>query len=132
MKHPPVLDFSQQETFKSAPQYEGELIDSERIKMLESAVGKEVFVEIAELFMAETRNGMKKILSALETQTCIHIANKSHTIKSSAATLGCMSLAELLEDIEREAKEQQLENLYPLITRKEQDYVIENIKKFKT
>jgi len=112
-------ELSQQETLPNAPQYNSELIDSERLKKLEGAVGNEIFVEIAELFVTDAKKGMKEILSAFETQSCPQIANKSHAMKSSAATLGCVTLAKLLQEIELETKEENLERLCPMITRLE-------------
>lgn len=106
MKHAPltrdnIFVTSEESFLKDA----NELVDIKQLEYLEEAIGRESFLEVANLYIAEARSSMTDILEAYESRVFVRIAGKSHSGKSGAATLGCVSLAETFKDIEVLAKQ---------------------------
>lgn len=89
-----------------------QLIDKEESEKLHSELGVELFVQIGDVFKVEATERLGEILAAYEAQDLEDLAKKSHSIRSSAATLGCTPLADQLKKIELLARESDFDSLH--------------------
>jgi HPt (histidine-containing phosphotransfer) domain-containing protein len=92
------------------------LVDRQQLQSLEQALGAASVIEIAMLFAIEARNSMAKILDAFERGSFDEIVSTAHTTKSGAATLGCMVLADIFTDMEKQARGKETAKLDALIS----------------
>jgi HPt (histidine-containing phosphotransfer) domain-containing protein len=82
------------------------MIDWDRIRELESDIGKDSFAELAELFVAE----VEAELDAIDTSAPKEVlARQLHALKGSALNLGFADLAKLCAEGEMRAAAGQIE-----------------------
>lgn len=81
------------------------LLDEQEAEKLHGELGVEVFRQINGVFQVEARERLDEIVTANQVRQGDDLAKKAHSIRSSAATLGCLPLAKRLKDIELLARD---------------------------
>lgn len=72
---------------------------------LQTELGNELFVQIADVFQAEATERLTEIMDAHRARNGDNLAKRAHSIRSSAETLGCIPLSDRLKKIELLARE---------------------------
>ncbi|MBI9044865.1 MAG: Hpt domain-containing protein [Anaerolineaceae bacterium] len=80
-------------------------------------LGIDIFVELVELFISETPGYLQKVIIAFENTNYLELKNASHNLKGACLNLGAGCMAEICQEIEEKAKEEQAEELGNLILR---------------
>ena len=78
-------------------------------------IGSEIFVQISDLFISEATNCLAEILAAYDVKDHLGVAEKSHSIRSAGASVGCSQLSNNLKQIELTARDERWQELEPLI-----------------
>lgn len=81
------------------------LLDEQEAEKLHGELGVELFRQIAEVFQTEAIERLDEIMATNQNRQGEELAKKAHSIRSSAATLGCLPLATRLKEIELLARE---------------------------
>jgi len=84
------------------------------VNQLIKDTGSSVFANILDLFIEETRLRIARISSAYGNGDHLTIKNEAHAIKSSAATIGAITLSGLARTLEQDSKQEtflQLESI---------------------
>lgn len=90
------------------------IIDNEAKKLV-NELGWEIFVQIGEMFSQEAREKLEDILLAYKEGNLRRLAKTAHSIRSTAATVGCLPLADYLKSLELTARDENQQELQELM-----------------
>ena len=81
-----------------------------------------LFIELVNLFLADTPERMRTLSEALDSKDPTALERSAHALKSSAANLGALGLSTLFRDIESAGREKNLERAASLVARAVPEY----------
>ena len=81
-----------------------------------------LFVELVQLFLADTPSRMRALSEALDQRDPKVLEREAHALKSSAANLGAVELSTLFRDIESAGREKDLQRAQGLVARSSEEF----------
>lgn len=78
-------------------------------------VGADTVTDLIDLYVVDAPRHVADIRRALTNRDANGLRRSAHTLKSTAATVGALPLAEVCKDIERLAREGKLDEVAPLL-----------------
>lgn len=116
LAEPPLLEIDKTRRKVSKNRVEKDGSENEFLIMrqalsLQEELGDEVYIQIARVFEKEALERFVEMEDAYENEDMDVLSKKAHSIRSSAATLGCWPLANLLKAIELDSRESRQEAL---------------------
>jgi signal transduction histidine kinase/CheY-like chemotaxis protein/HPt (histidine-containing phosphotransfer) domain-containing protein len=91
------------------------VIEKSVVEQLVDDTGHSVFCHIVDLFINETSQRLERIDNALGQGDRLTIKNEAHAIKSSAATLGALTLSHTAQSLEHDSSKEKLFELEPIV-----------------
>jgi DNA-binding response OmpR family regulator len=91
------------------------VIEKSVVEQLVDDTGRSVFCHIVDLFINETSQRLERIDNALGQGDRLTIKNEAHAIKSSAATLGALTLSHIAQSLEHDSSKEKLFELEPIV-----------------
>ncbi|HED66668.1 MAG TPA: response regulator, partial [Planctomycetes bacterium] len=104
---------------------EGLVLDMETIQSLRDLSGDDepsLFEELVQIFLEDTPIRMADLEKAFEGADPDSLSGAAHALKSSAANLGALRLAEMFKKLEAAGREKQLESVESLIQNVRSEY----------
>ena len=90
-------------------------IDDAQANNLIGEIGAELFAQVVSMFASEVKQRIPEILAAYASEDYEALANYAHSIRASAASVGCLKLATSLKLVELAAREGTLRDIEPLV-----------------
>ena len=87
----------------------------EALMALAHDVGADTVTDLIDLYVVDAPRHVADIRRALTNRDANGLRRSAHTLKSTAATVGALPLAEVCKDIERLAREGKLDEVAPLL-----------------
>ena len=112
----PEQTFSSEKPINSLIDDELPLFDIEVANLLRDEVGSGIFSNVTNLFFSEFDAKEIEIKQHYQLKEYAQLAKKAHSIRATAASLGCVFLGKLLKDIELSAKAEKLSKLNILMS----------------
>ena len=84
-------------------------IDLNTFNALKDAMGDDFIIELVESFFAEAPDLLAQMRNALTSQDVDVFRRAAHSLKSNAATFGATNLADLAKELEKMARENNLD-----------------------
>ncbi|HEX6886065.1 MAG TPA: response regulator [Planctomycetota bacterium] len=101
------------------------VLDREVIATLRELGGEDdpaLFVELVNLFLADTPERLQTMHEALEKRDLTAVERAAHALKSSSANLGALGLSHLFREIESAGRERDLDRIASLVGRARPEY----------
>ena len=113
-----ILQSEQNQTLKT------DKIDAKILQSLQNMLqgDRVAFVELIECYLTETPRLVQDISTAITTQNAQTLLNSTHQLKSSSASVGAITLAQLCKVLEAQGYSSKLESSLKLISQLHQEY----------
>ncbi len=98
------------------------IIDPNTIAELKATVGADFIGELIDAYLEETSRLVADLEPLLAKQDAVAFSRTAHSIKSSSASLGALSFAELAKELEMTGKAGNLDGAESKVKRLEEEY----------